>query len=840
MRCAGLLLAILAALDLPLSAQERVPEPSAWLGMQIGADSILADWTEIGRYLASAALASPVVRLDTIGNSTLGKPLLMVTFASERNMLRLEQLKRWQARLADPRTLSAATEDSLVATAPVVVLINNNIHSNEIASSQMQLEMTYLFATHPVWRGWLDSVVVLMIPSANPDGLDMMVDWYHRYKGTPYEGGPLPWLYHHYVGHDNNRDWYMLTQVETRAITRVLYHEWFPQVVWDVHQMGATGARFFVPPFSDPVNPNLDPMLVQATNLAGMAMGSAILDAGHTGVSFQDRFDLWWHGGFRTVPARHNMVGILSEAASARLASPRYVESDSLRQPSTGVNFPAPWPGGLWRMRDIIDYELRAAEGLLRLASAERSQFVRRFVTLGRRAVAQGETTSPSAFLIPEDQRDRRAAAELVNALLLAGVEIHRATSSFTTDGVTHPAGTLVIPMAQPFRAHAKDLLERQQYPDRRQHPGGPSIPPYDVSGWTLGLQMGVTVIETGDHFTFTGTRIREAAVAPGSVTGTGPQTVLANRSNAESRTIIEVLAAGGRAWVQQEPVTVERTTLPAGSVVLEGPGSGELVARAAAEYGFDAWRTSGIAAPGKVVTSVPRIGLYRPWTASMDEGWTRWVFERHGIPFTNVTDSMIRSGNLRAEFDVFVLPSASTESITDGRSEDETPPEYAGGIGEEGTANLVEFVRAGGTLVALDAASDFAIEALNLPVTNVLADEGDVPRAERFSAPGSIFAVDRLRGDRFTSGVPDTVAVFFRNSRAFAVEEPAQVVASYADEPLLSGFVRYPERVAGRGALVVAPSGDGRAVLFGFRPQHRAQTHGTFKLLFNALLFGN
>jgi hypothetical protein len=277
----------------------------------VGTDSLLADWSQIGTYVSALAQASPSVRLDTMGQSTLGRPLLLLTVTAPRHQARLDAIKRGQAQLADPRMLTPALVDSLVRHAPAVVFINNAIHSTEIASSLFSMVLAHRLATEERYRTLLERVVVLITPSANPDGLDTVVAWYRRYKGTPYEGGPLPWLYHPYAGHDNNRDWFMLTQTETRAISRVLYHEWFPQIVWDVHQMGNRGARFFLPPFSDPVNPNLDPILVQATNLVGSAMAAAVYDGGKTGIQHQSRFDLWWHGGFRTVPARHNMIGIL-------------------------------------------------------------------------------------------------------------------------------------------------------------------------------------------------------------------------------------------------------------------------------------------------------------------------------------------------------------------------------------------------------------------------------------------------------------------------------------------------------------------------------------------------
>jgi hypothetical protein len=793
LRAAALLSLGLTAPLGSLAAQHEARSPSQVLGIEVGADSVLADWTQIGRYMTDLAQASDYVRLDTIGQSTRGKPILMVTLTAPRHQARLEEVRRAQELLADPRLLTPELEDSLARHQPAVVFINNNIHSTEVGSSQFSMILAHRLATEDRYRKLLDHMVVLMTPSANPDGLDTVVAWYRGHKGTPYEGGPMPWLYHPYVGHDNNRDWFMLTQVETQVISRVLYQEWFPQVVWDVHQMGNRGARMFVPPFSDPVNPNLDPILVAATNVVGAAMANAMYDAGLTGIEHQSRFDLWWHGGMRTVPARHNMIGILSEAASTRLASPIFQEQSDLRPATRGVNHPHPWEGGWWRLGDIIEYELLAADGLLRLVGGQREQFVRRFVKLGRRAVALGEAGGPYAYLVPMDQPDPARVATLANTILGSGVEMFRATEAFEADGRSYPAGTLVIPMAQPFRAHVKDLLERQEYPDRRSYPGGPPLAPYDVAGWTLGLQMGVDVRQVDARFDFAGEQLDLVAVEPGAVHGEGPQRVLSNRANMESRTIAAALALGARLWVASQPVEAGGARLPAGSVVLEHPGNpGQLDSLVAAhvwQYGYDAWAAQGLRPEGTVRQGLPRIGLYKPWTASMDEGWTRWVFEQHGIPYISVTDADIRGGALGERFDVLILPDVGDSSIVNGRSHTEVPPEFAGGIGEDGARQVVEFVRGGGVLVTLDASSTFATSWLNLPVRNGLAAGPASEGGSRFYAPGSIFGVSLEPGGPLTSGFADSAHVYFARSVVTDAAAPARVLGRYLPAPLRSGY---------------------------------------------------
>ena len=837
----GALLLYAALAAAPAAAQ--VPAPQSVLGFRPGADSMLASWGQITDYLGRLAAASPRVRLDTVGLTTLGRPYLLATISDPANLARRTALMAAQRRLADPRTLDSAGEARLVATQPAVVLISCSIHSTEIAASQMSLELAYRLATDSALGALLRDVVVLLVPSANPDGIDIVGDWYRRTKGTAFDGSSPPWLYHAYVGHDNNRDWFMLTQPETRLLTKVLYKQWFPEVVYDVHQMGGTGSRLFLPPFDDPVDPNLDGTLVEAIAHVGTAMATALADAGYTGVEHQAAFDLWWHGGNRSAPVRHNMIGILSEAASARIASPVQLRPADLRQPARGVHFPLPWAGGWWRLRDIVDYELTASEALVRLASHEHQDFVRRFVRAGQRAVEAGRTETPRAYIIPAAQRDEGARVQLATLLLATGIEIFRARAPFTAEGHGYAAGALVITLAQPFRAHVKDLFERQAYPDRRRYPGGPPIPPYDVTGWTLPLTMAVTVDSVRTPVAADLERIDSLAVAPGRVAGAGDVVLLANRANGEATAVWRALAAGASVEFAPAPFDAGGRSWPAGTLVVRGGRS--VLDRAAAELGFDAVAVSRLAAVAgaPAVRRVPRVGLYKSWNANMDEGWTRWVLERLGVPFTSLADSAVRAGSLRARFDVVILPSESPAQIRNGRPAGSVPPEYTGGIGGEGLEALRAFLQDGGTVVALDQASLFAISDLMAPASVVIGGRGnrDAQAASRFSAPGSIFEVEMDRTHPLASGMDSVAAIFFESSPLLDAAPGGRAIASFRREgsPLLSGYVQGAELMAGRSVLIEAPVGSGRVILFGFSPQHRGQTNGTFKLLTNAILYG-
>jgi hypothetical protein len=804
------------------------------------------------------AAASDKIRVDTLGPTTQNRPYLLVTISDPSNLARRDQLMANQHRLADPRTLSAGEEARLVGASPAVIVINCSIHSTEIGASQMSMELAYRLVTDTALARELKNVVVLLVPSANPDGIDIVGDWYRQSRGTQWDGTNPPWLYHPYVGHDDNRDWYMLTQPETRMLTKVLYKQWFPEVFYDVHQQGGTGSRLTMPPFSDPVDPNIDPAVLGGINLIGSTMGEALLDAGKTGGAHQERYDMWWHGGARTVPARHNMVGLLTEAASARIATPACFTARELRQPAMGINFPAPWTPGCWHLRDIVDYELITSISLVDLVSEQRESFVQRFVTVGRNSIAAGQH-APYAFVLPEDGAgDPERRALLANLLIAAGVEVHRARTAFDAEGHHYAAGSYVVRLDQPFRAHVKDLLERQNYPDRRIYPGGPPAVPYDVAGWTLGLQMGLAVDSLMQPLgALDLERIDTAVVTPGSVTGRGDIVLLDNRSEGHITAVWRALAAGGSVEIATHPFHAETGDWPAGTLVVRGARGA--IDNSARQFGFTApaVRRADLGGGALRVTHTPRVAVYKSWNGSMDEGWTRWVFEQLGVSYVTVTDSTLRQGGLRAQFDVVILPSETEAAIANGRRAGTAPAQYTGGLGTAGTDALRRFLDEGGTVIALDEASRFAIDRLGAPArairTSRGTDEGADPAAApastgrdtnsvfRFYAPGSIFETVVDRGHPLASGMDTSAAIYFISSTILEAGPGAKVVMSYpvGRNPLMSGYVNGPEVLSGRAALIDAPTRQGRVILFGFRPQHRGQTHGTFRLLTNAILYG-
>ena len=852
---------IFSLLLIAVPAEAQIISPEEAIGFPVGADYKLARWETITGYLRSLAASSDRVILEERGKTTEGLDFVLVLISSPENLANLDRYKAIQRKLANPQEHSLTELERLAQEGKAVVMISCNIHSTEIASSQMSMELAYQLATEntPKVEEILKNTILLLIPSANPDGLSMVVEWYERTVNTPYEGAPMPWLYHKYTGHDNNRDWFMLTQVETQLVTQILYEEWFPQVIYDVHQMGNRGARFVIPPYFHPVNPNIPPLLQRELALIGAQMALDLTSQGFTGVLSNAVYDTWWHGGFRTVPYRHNMIGILTEAASVNIASPIFQRKSSLRGHRRGLseyaqqtNFPEPWPGGWWRMRDIIDYEQAAAYSILSIVAKQKEMFLTNFYRMGLEAVEKGEGEPPRAFLVPTDQRDMDTALKMLRILQRGGVKIHRAKASFTADGVEYSAGTYVVLMAQPFRAHAKDLLEVQHYPRRIPAPGAPPERPYDIAGWTLPLQMGVKVIKAVNAFEVDLTLVEEIPKTAGKLHTDGVDFqdavvyALGNQTNLETVALNRLLQMDRYRVYQQQKETVWKDLhLPRGTIVLKSdriPGSDSAELRHLAEsLGIEIYALNQRYVDLKAQLREPRLGLYKPWVANMDEGWTRWVLEAHEFSYRNLTDAEIRAGNLAEWYDAIILPDMRASRMIKGHAEGSLPPEYVGGIGSEGVANLRTFVEQGGTLICLNWATEVPMKHFGLEIADALESKQSSSQkvtGVKFFCPGSLLRVFVETSHPIGYGLEREMAVFFKSGPAFEARGGKKVAAYPNFNPLMSGWIEGEKRIRQKGALWDVKLGQGHVILFGFKPQHRAQSHGTFKLLFNAIFY--
>jgi len=852
-----LLLFIGSGLPLLLTGQ-TLQSPEEVFGFQMGSDRKLIDWHQIVEYFSTLDKASEKIIVRELGKSTLGKPFLLTIISSNENIKNLNRYKIIQQQLANPYDLSRVKAETLIDAGKIVVLITLNIHSTEIGSSQESVELAYELVTRtdPKIAKILDNVILLLIPSLNPDGQQMVVDWYRKHVGTPHEGCRMPWLYHHYSGHDNNRDWFMFNLQESRLTAPVLYHEWFPEIVYDQHQMGSSGARLFLPPYSDPVNLNVHSTLMAEVNMLGKHVAADLHQQGFKGILTGKPFNAFFEGTMSKTPLWHNMVGILSEMASARIATPIYFPRGSLGkygserlQYSRVTNFLDPWEGGWWRLRDIIEFEKAVTYSILDLAATYKNKFMMNFYALNKESIEKGRNEPPYAFIIPLNQHDPNSAAEMLKRLQMNGIQIFHSQSDFNYDDKTYPTGTYVIPLSQPCRPCIKDLLELQKYPNLKEYPDGPPKRPYDVTGWTLPLQMGVNVIEVKTKLDVILTPAESYGFGQSTVTNLPAKIYLIERRYNNAFAILnELLKNCIDVYWSDHTFAVQGVDYPAGTIIV--PDQKKIVPSLkslAKRFDVPIYGINGPVLAKCSKAALPRIGLYQPWSASKDEGWTRLVLDTYSYYYNNLHNEDMQKEKLSKNYDVIIMPDIPTSGIVDKKKKKDDKPvigvavkpkKYQGGIGKKGVDNLTNFIKSGGTLITFNRASNFAIEKLKVPAINVLQDV----KSKDFYAPGSLLKIELNNTQTLAYGMPKHAAIQFINSPAFKLLpyiRKSKAIGYYNDEnPLLSGWLIGPEKLAGKTALAEIPVEQGRVIMFGFRVQNRAQTFGTFKLLFNAILY--
>lgn len=839
-----------------LVAGQPLPSPEQVFGFRPGADRQLIDWDQIVAYFGTLDQGSDKIIVQELGQTTLGKPFLLAIISSAENLRNLDRYRAIQQQLANPYDLPVEKAQELIEAGKIVVLVSLNIHSTEIGSSQESVELAYELVTRSDSKveAILDKVILLLIPSLNPDGQQMVVDWYREYVGTAHEGSRMPWLYHHYAGHDNNRDWFMFNLDESRLTAQVLYRDWFPEIVYDQHQTRSSGARIFVPPYADPVNPNVSAKLMAEVNMLGKHVVSDLHEQGFKGIVTGVRYNAYFEGTMSKTPLWHNMVGILSEVASARIATPVYLPRGSLGRYgpelprySRVTDFLDPWEGGWWRLRDIIEYEKAATYSILDLAATYKTKFMTNFYALNVESIRKGQNEPPFGYLVPLEQHDPNSATVMLERLHLGGVRIYRTRSQIAYDDRTYPRGTYVIPLAQPCRPYIKDLMEPQKYPNLKLYPEGPPRPPYDFSGWTLPLQMGVKVIELKTPL--------EVGLAPSETYDFGPSGIIDSpakyylverRYNGSFALLNKLLNDGFEVYWSDRAFFVGDKAYPAGTIII--PDQKDVTAALqtlSSEFRLPIYGANDpVSVPGSVAR-LPRLGLYQSWAASMDEGWTRLVLDSHRFSYKILHNEDLKRKNMAARYDVIILPDQADSVIVHGRRRAdreptigtaEPPKEYLGGIGKEGVEALKDFIRNGGTLITFGEASNFALKNLRVPAVNVLKGVNE----KEFYAPGSLLKIELDTMQPLAYGMPRRAAIRFTNSPVFSLLphiQESKAIGYYGDgNSLLSGWLIGPEKLAGKTALAEVPVKQGRVILYGFGVQSRGQTFGTFKLLFNAI----
>ncbi len=867
LRLLGLACVVLVAVA---ASASPVPAPDDYFGFRPGTDRKLFDYSELLGYLETLADASPRVELREVGTSPQGRPMAVLFLSDPANLGRLDELREINRKLALDPDLSDAEQRRLVAEGRVFVMATLSMHSTEVAPTQALPLLAYEVATSddPALEAQLADVVLMVVPNHNPDGMDMVVHHYREGVGTPYEGASMPGVYHRYVGHDNNRDFVTLTQEDTRVISRLYSTRWYPQVLVEKHQMGATGPRYFVPANHDPIAENVAEGLWTWSALFGAALQHDMTAAGQQGVVSHWLFDDYWPGSTETSLWK-NVISFLTEAASCRVATPVFVEPTELSVHGKGLseykkstNMPDPWPGGWWRLGDIVDYELESMRSILATASRNRSEILLFRNRMCRAEVERGRTDAPAYYVFPPEQHDAGAVARLAALLSEHGVEVRRLTEDARIGDTLLPAASLVVPLAQPYRAFVKEVLEDQRYPVRHYTPGGEIIRPYDITSWSLPRHLGLRRIVVDEWSRDLDSRLgpyieakRAVALADGLWGAAWPSSDLAG-----FRAAFAALGAGLDVARTRSATTVGDRDLPAGSFVVRAPGgSSDGLNRMIRAAGTSPVVLRSPPEVETVALESPRIGLVETYFHDMDAGWTRFLLDDFGVSYTVIHPGEVAEADLDGLYDVLVFPDAGEDVLRDGklkRGDDyyvlDYPPEFREGLGKDGMLKLSAFVRGGGVIVAwgrsarlfvdeLPIKRDDEDDELQLPVSDVSEKLGE----KGLFVPGAFLRAKFDVTSPLGWGMPVDSGVFSRGRPVFETSLPRldtdrRVVVSHpgdAEELLLSGYVEKPEALADRAVGVWVRVGEGQLVLYGFQPQFRASTPVTYPLLFNGLL---
>jgi hypothetical protein len=856
-----------------------ITPPSAQFGANVGDDYFLATYTQLEAYWKKLAQESDRLRLVDIGRTEEGRTQWMAIVSSPENLRKLDEYKDISRRLSLAEGLNDGQARALAARGKAVVWIDGGLHANEVLGAQQLIETVYQLASRndEETLRFLNDVIVLAV-HANPDGHELVSTWYMRERDPLRRSlSGLPRAYQKYVGHDNNRDFYMSTQAETINMNRVLYKEWFPQIVYDHHQTGPAGTVMFAPPFRDPFNYFLDSLMPVSIDLVAAAMHTRFAAEGKAGVTMRtgSNYSTWWNGGLRTTAYFHNQIGLLTETIGS--PTPTEIPFVPERQlPSADLPLPiAPQP---WNFRKSIDYSITANRAVIDAASRNREALLFGIYRMGKNSIERGNrdswTVSPRAlasgrgdfdrqfrdparrdaraYVLPADQPDFLTAGKFIDALLKNGIAVHRATAAFTVAGKSYPAGSYVVKAAQAFRPHVLDMFEPQDYPDDIPYPGGPPTPPYDSAGWTLAFQMGVKFDRILDAIEGPFERIETVPRPQGRVLGsaTAAGFVVGHQQNDAFTAVGRLLAAGQDVFWPRDR-SLGGTPGGTGAMFVPArPDTRALLEKLASDLGLTfTGVASPLSGPGMKLRPV-RIALWDRYGGSSSSGWTRWLLERYGFRFDLVYAQAIDAGALDGHYDVLILTDDARLDARDGSdgSAERVPQEYRSTTGSLSTARslprLKQFIEAGGTVIAVGRSTSIA-EALGLPVSNALVDgRGDSARPlkpEQYYIPGSVLRMSVDNTTPLGYGFERQVDVFFDNSPAFRLgpSDAANRVAWFSSaRPLRSGWAWGQQYLENSVGVVDARLGRGRVLLFGPEINFRAQSHGTFKFLFNAIYY--
>ena len=882
------------------SAAERITPPKEHFGFNIGDDYCLANYQQLMKYWAKVDTESERVKVMSIGTTEEGRPQFMAIVTSPANHAKLSHYQDINRRMVLAEGVSEPMARQLAAEGKSVIWIDGGLHATEVLCPQMLIETLYQLASADDTETLriLDDVIILLV-HANPDGMDLVSDWYMREKDPKKRStAGVPRLYQKYIGHDNNRDFFGHTQAETKNMNRVMYHEWFPHVVFNHHQTGPPGTILFCPPFRDPFNYNVDPLVINGIDRVGAAIMERFLQENKPGATTRSgaRYSGWWNGGLRTTSTFHNMIGLLTETIGN--PTPMTIPYNPKLQLPRG-DYLAPIAPQKWHFRQSVEYSVSSNKAVLDYASRHREKMLFNMWRMGMNSVEKGSRDSwtvtpkivdaaragasnaitlkgntqfnrafrdpaqrdPRGYIIPANQPDFLTAIKFVNTLMGTGLKVHRATSDFAIKGKTYPAGSFVLKSAQAFRPHLLDMFEPQDHPNDFAYPDAPPTPPYDIAGWTLAYSMGVQVDRILDGFDGPFELLKgEVAPTPGKVQdGQGVVGFFVDARVNDAFRAVNRLHKSGESVAR---LMVSAAGQPAGTFfIARKPSTDEVVRKLASELGTNF--TAAMDTPSlRVAVNPVRVALWDRYGGSMPSGWTRWLLERFEYPFQVVYPPELDKGGLKEKFDVLILVDGAIQRTGfagtkkggfgggDGSGETNIPAEYRnqrGSISTKATLpKLREFLEAGGTIVTIGSSTALANQ-LGLPVGNHLATvDGDGKERplsrEKFYVPGSLLRTRVNTTHPLAWGMPEEADVMFVGSPTFRVSLAAEAkgiqrVAWFDSKtPLRSGWAWGQEHLQGGVAIADAKVGQGHLVMCGPEILFRAQPHGTFKFLFNSI----
>ncbi|MBN2615022.1 MAG: hypothetical protein JXR71_04950 [Bacteroidales bacterium] len=847
-----------------IQAQQNIQTPNDFFGFQPGADRQLFTYEKLIDYFKILDKNSPRLKLVQIGVSPMGRPMYMALISNAKNIANLDKLKKINKELAINPNLSESRKAEMVHDGKVFIYATLSMHANEVGPSQSSPLIAYELITSkdPEVRSWLDKTVYMMVPSHNPDGMDMVVNNYLKYRGTEYEGANLPGVYHKYVGHDNNRDFVTLSQSDTKAIAGVSDTAWYPQVMFEKHQMGLSGVRYFVPPPTDAIAQVIDANLWNWMKIFGSNMITEMTADSLKGVVQQYIFDDYWPGSTETSLWK-NVISMLTECASAKGATPVYVEPNELNADGKGlsdykksINMPDPWPGGWWRLGDIVQYEISSTKAIIKTAYLHKDEILRFRNDLCVKEVNKGKNQAPYFYILPEKQHDQSELADLIRIMQEQGVTVYHLTHDITLNNYDYHKGDVVIPMAQAYRPFIKEVMEAQQYPVRRFTTGGEVIRPYDITSWSLPLHKGleskaIDVFSKTINDNITQLPLNFNFMKPVSEKGWG--LAFSVNDNESFKTAFALLSEKETVYRTSEDFSVNGTRVPKGSFLVQNS--------AALKKIVSSLTTTPLALESKPAVKMqevklPRIALLETWFHDMDAGWTRFVFDTYHIPFTVLHPEDIAKADL-SNYDYLIFPDQSKSVIMDGKYSESGyfqpnyPPEYTKGIGKSGLQKIMEYVNGGGKVLSWGRSTNLFLGTLTvqpkkgekenfvLPYRNL----GPRMAKEGLYCPGTLIKVNWKSSHALTLGMEPSTGIFYRGNPVFQTLIPGfdmdrRVIGTFPEDHLImSGYAENIKLIGNKVAMVWLSKGKGQMVLYGFSPIFRASSPVTYKLVFNALM---